>query len=32
MASGLSFAAKFDSELSGKGQTYGGLGSVRYAW
>ncbi|MGN6463367.1 MAG: autotransporter outer membrane beta-barrel domain-containing protein, partial [Pseudolabrys sp.] len=32
MASGLSFAAKFDSELSNRGQTYGGLGSVRYAW
>lgn len=32
LAGGLSVGARFDSELSRRGQTYSGLGSVRYAW
>lgn len=32
MANGISFGAKFDTELAAKSQTYAGTGTVRYTW
>ncbi|RAI39985.1 hypothetical protein CH338_07575, partial [Rhodoplanes elegans] len=32
LASGWSLAARFDGELAGRGHTYAGTGTVRYAW
>ncbi|NVO12608.1 MAG: autotransporter domain-containing protein [Rhodoplanes sp.] len=32
LAGGWSLAGRFDGELAGRGQTYSGTGTVRYAW